>query len=217
LRKIGTNVGMCRKFQSARCECQHFSRREYEHDIFDQDAVIFLWNVHAEHLWNFILTGCEREISFGYVAPGNNKSTMTHQFGVSRMRKNFLKIVLFKRVRDSWSLENVYWKFVIRKILPNLTYVHPLSVYRDEFQRKSAAAVVLVFIETFSAQIYLDNYYYYRCKDTRDRNQKLSKWWDHARSTYIYTECAKFIIFLKRDSWWTKLKLNICKSIITKY
>lgn len=67
--------------------------------------------------------------------------------------KDFLKIFLFKRVGDSWFLEDVYWKFVIRKILPNLTYVHLLSMYRNESQRKSAAAVVLVLVETFGSDL----------------------------------------------------------------
>lgn len=66
LREKRVSVGTRRKFQSAGCECQHFSRRECERDVFDQGTVTFLWNAHVEHLRNFILTGCERGISFGY-------------------------------------------------------------------------------------------------------------------------------------------------------
>jgi len=89
-----------------------------------------------------------------------------------------------------------------------------LSMYRDEFQRKSAAAVLYWFSSKFSAQIYLDNYYYYigvRICEIEIRNYPDGEIMRGAR-IFIQSVPSSLSYFLKIDSW-RKLKLNIYKLI----
>lgn len=145
--------------------------------------------------------------------PENNRSiTMrkSHQFGVPHLREQeiFLEVFLFKRVRDSWFLDDVYWKFVIRKLLPNLTYDTFVIDVPRWIPARARGCESTGFPSKLSAQIYLDNYYYYRCKNMRDRNQKLSRRWEHARSTYVYTGCAKFVNLLFKHRLLDEIKIK---------